>query len=126
MDLRIAANAPSQPPVQGRHLLNNSRRASSSRRPNSSLPRIKVQISTFWQDPFVGPTDASLVDRAMAGTELANSRVQINDNREKIRPDADGNYRAEPGSDGESQINAQVVTTRTLNMWENYRGSSNT
>lgn len=117
MDLRIAAHAPKvqgqQPPVQGQQ-------PPAQQQP----PADQVQISTFWQDPFVGPTDVSGVDRAAVGTNLANDRVRINDNRELVQPDAQGNFTTQPGSDGESQVNAQVVTTRTLNMWENYRGAS--
>ncbi|MBT9586365.1 hypothetical protein IV102_23685 [bacterium] len=83
-----------------------------------------VKVSTFLQDPWVGPAVVREVDQAMVGNDLANDRVRISDKRPKARPDSLGNYRMKPGSDGETQVHAQVVTTRTLRMWEGYRGSS--
>ena len=120
----------SQPPVQGQPPANQppaqqppaQQPPAQQPPPQQQPPADLVQVQTFWQDPFVGPTETSSVPREMVGTELANPRVEINDNRPKIKPDQAGNFRAEAGSDGESQINAQVVTTRTLNMWERYRG----
>jgi hypothetical protein len=82
----------------------------------------KVQITTFLQDPWVGQAQVREVDRKMVGTKLANDRVQITDNRPAATPDAAGNFLTPAGSDGESQVNAHVVTTQTLNMWQNYRG----
>ena len=92
--------------------------------PAPAPPSDKVQITTYLQDPFVGKPVVRDIDRQAVGTELANGRVQISDNRPKVSPDAAGNYLMEAGSDGDSQVNAQVVTTRTLDMWQDYRGGS--
>ena len=96
-----------QPPVQ---------------QPAPQPPADKVQITTFLQDPWVAKAEVREVDRQLVGLELANGRVQVSDNRPKASPDQAGNYLMALGSDGESQVNAQVVTTQTLNMWQNYRG----
>lgn len=82
----------------------------------------KVQITTFLQDPWVGKAEVREVDRKMVGTKLSNDRVQITDNRPAATPNQAGNWLMQAGSDGESQVNAQVVTSQTLNMWQNYRG----
>ncbi len=82
----------------------------------------QVLITTFLQDPWVGKAEVRPVDRQLVGLELANNRVQVVDNRPLATPDQAGNYLTQPGSDGESQVNAQVVTTQTLNMWQNFRG----
>ncbi|MFN8613604.1 MAG: hypothetical protein U0931_39065 [Vulcanimicrobiota bacterium] len=80
-----------------------------------------VQVTTYLQDPWVGPSVTRDVPRLVVGTELANDRVQITDLRPKASPDQAGNFLMQPGSDGDSQVNAQVVTSNTLEMWQNYR-----
>ncbi|MBX3170236.1 MAG: hypothetical protein KF760_22715 [Candidatus Eremiobacteraeota bacterium] len=90
--------------------------------PQPQPPADQVQITTFLQDPWVSPAEVRQVDRQLVGPGLANDRVQVRDNRPKAAPDQAGNYLMQPGSDGESQVNAQVVTSQTLNMWQNYRG----
>ncbi len=83
-----------------------------------------VKVTTYLQDPWVDKAVIREVPRQMVGSELANGRVRISDLRPKVAPDQAGNFIMQPGSDGDSQVNAQVVTTNTLNMWQSYRGGS--
>lgn len=83
-----------------------------------------VQVTTYLQDPWVGTSVTREVPRQLVGSELANGRVQITDLRPKASPDQAGNFIMQPGSDGDSQVNAQVITSNTLNMWQSYRGGS--
>lgn len=95
-----------------------------SQPPQSQPPQAQptqVKVQTFWQDPWVGPSDEVQVDVGVVGSQLSNPRVEVQDTREVVRADAQGNYASTPGSDAEAQLNAQVVTSQTLSMWEKYR-----
>ncbi len=116
MDLRIAPSALSAAAVP-----------TAPARPTESAqvpPELgdTVQVTTYHQDPLVGKPEVVTVDRAKVGSGLSNERVKISDTRPKAKPDSSGNFIMTPGSDGDAQVNAQVVTTRTLDMWEGYRG----
>jgi hypothetical protein len=82
----------------------------------------QVQVTTYQQDPFVDKLQISTIDKAKVGS-LKNDRVEIKDRRPEATPDADGNFLMAEGSDGATQVNTHVVTTRTLDMWRNYRGA---
>lgn len=117
MDLRIASTgriAPAPPTLPTRET-----EVSAQTTPDSDT----VQVTTYYQDPLIGKPEVSQVPRAKVGTQLANDRVKITDTRPKARPDAAGNFLLEAGGDGISQVNAHIGTTRTLDMWEGYRGS---
>ncbi|MEW6283366.1 MAG: hypothetical protein AB1758_32455, partial [Candidatus Eremiobacterota bacterium] len=73
-------------------------------------------------DPRVGGPELTMIGRDKIGTEMLGERVAIADNREKARPDVNGNYLFEPNTDGLSQVNAHTVTTSTLDLFEHYRG----
>lgn len=82
-----------------------------------------VKTRSFLQDPYVGPAVERDMDQAKIGADMSNDRVRIQDTRDLFRPDQAGNYLPEPNSDGAAQLNAHVVTTSTLDMWQNYHGS---
>jgi hypothetical protein len=82
-----------------------------------------VKVSVYRQDPFVGKPILMEFPQAEVGSNLSNPRVAIDDNRPLVKPDADGNFVGQELSDGITQINAQVVTTETLHLFEKYRGS---
>jgi hypothetical protein len=83
-----------------------------------------VQVATYPQDPYVGKSVVSEVPKSTVGTDMANKRVKITDNRPLMKPDAEGNFIAQPGTDGDTQINTLVTTNRTLAMWEKYTGGN--
>jgi hypothetical protein len=51
-----------------------------------------VQVATYPQDPYVGKSVVYDVKKNSVGTEMANSRVRITDNRPLMKPDAEGNF----------------------------------
>lgn len=84
----------------------------------------EVKVTTFLQDAWVGPTVVRTVDRADIGSNLKSERVQIKDRRPHAKPNEDGNWLMQPGTDGEAQVNAQVTTASTLAMWNRFRGKT--
>ncbi len=81
-----------------------------------------VKVAVYAQDPFVAKPILMEIPQNDIGGKLTGDRVKITDNRPLAKPDADGNYIFAEGSDGISQVNAQVVTNGTLQLFEDYRG----
>jgi hypothetical protein len=92
--------------------------------PPQPQPADSVQVTSYLQDPWVAGLEQRPLAKELIGTELKSERVQTKDSRPLVKPDAQGNFLMEPGSNGDAQVNAHVGTVRTLAMWEQYRGGS--
>ena len=82
-----------------------------------------VKVAVYAQDPFVDKPMVIDINKSDIGTNLRSERVKIRDRREHASPDGQGNFILPEGSDGLSQVNALVMTDKTLDLFEDYRGS---
>jgi hypothetical protein len=82
-----------------------------------------VKVAVYTQDPFVNKPLTMETPQEQFKPDLSTPRVRIEDNRAHGKPDADGNFIFAEGSDGISQTNALYYTNKTLNAFEEYRGS---
>lgn len=83
----------------------------------------KVKVAVYAQDPYVNKPIVMDVNKSEIGNNLVGDRVRTRDERPHAQPDAQGNFLLAEGSDGISQVNAHVFTSRTLAVMEDYRGS---
>ncbi len=83
----------------------------------------KVQVQVYAQDPYVAKPMIMEVCSNEIGKDLSGDRVKTRDARPHGKPDANGNYIFDEGSDAISQVNAHAFTARTLHTMEKYRGS---
>ena len=79
-----------------------------------------VKVSIYAQDPFVAAPILLEIPQNEIGSNLRGPRVVTDDTRPLAKPDAQGNYILADRSDGVSQVNAHVVTTETLQLFEGY------
>lgn len=90
---------------------------------SSAAPEKAVKVQVYPQDPMAsGPVIMETSDNVVKA-DLSNGRVRIEDNRDHVRPDADGNFVFADGSDGIAQANTLYYTSKTLEAFEGYRGS---
>lgn len=82
-----------------------------------------VKVAVYTQDPYVNKPLVMETPQNQFNTDLSTPRVRITDNRAHAKPDSDGNFILEEGSDGISQANTLYYTNATLNAFEDYRGS---
>lgn len=94
-----------------------------SSEPAPAAPEAKVKVSVYQQDPFVAKPILMEVPQNEIGSNLTGPRVETDDTRPLPKPDAQGNYILADLSDGVSQVNAHVITTETLHLFEGYKGS---
>lgn len=92
--------------------------------PPQEPPSPTVKVTVYPQDPYVGKPEIMEIPREEIGTDLSSSRAVIRDQRKHATPDEQGNYLLAEGSDGISQVNSLVFTTDTLQLFEDYRGST--
>lgn len=91
--------------------------------PAASAPEGNVKVSVYQQDPFVAKPILMEIPQNEIGSNLRGPRVETDDTRPLAKPDAQGNFILADLSDGVSQVNAHVITTETLNLFEGYKGS---
>lgn len=83
-----------------------------------------IKINVLPQDPEVGPAKSIQFPQDKIGDKIAGERfVMVDNNNPKAIPDLEGNYLFNVGTPQFDQVNAFSVASRTLDMWQGYRGS---
>lgn len=91
--------------------------------PAPGTPEKTVKVAVYTQDPYVNRPLVMETPQSSFRSDLSTDRVRITDNRAHAKPDADGNFLFDDGSDGVSQANTLYYTQKTLSAFEEYRGS---